>query len=116
MMQRTYLAFQHNGHLSRLQATVIAVKTIASLEENNRILFKEAKDDDHVIITDSTVFHPQGGGQPSDIGVMEVSHQLLEEKLFLFGISYGKQILRYCSIFSVWFITAMLTSIPQFSE
>ena len=49
----------------------MAVKPVASLEEENRVLFKQAKDDDYVIITDSTVFHPQGGGQPSDVGVME---------------------------------------------
>lgn len=70
-MQRTYLAFQRNGHLSTLQVAVTAVKTIASLEEADRGLFKQAKDDDHVVVTDSTVFHPQGGGQPSDVGIME---------------------------------------------
>ncbi|KAK3304941.1 Threonyl/alanyl tRNA synthetase [Chaetomium strumarium] len=69
-MQRTYLAFQHNCRLSTLQATVTAIKTVASLEEPNRSLFKQAKDDDHVVITDSTIFHPQGGGQPSDVGHM----------------------------------------------
>lgn len=70
MMQRTYLAFQRNGHLSTLQATVVAVRTVASLDEPNRILFKQAADDDHVVVTDSTIFHPQGGGQPSDVGTM----------------------------------------------
>ncbi|CAH0051597.1 unnamed protein product [Clonostachys solani] len=70
-MQRTVLAFQRNGHLSTLQVGVTAVRTIASLEEADRGLFKQAKDDDHVVVTDSTVFHPQGGGQPSDQGTME---------------------------------------------
>ncbi|KAK4113173.1 ThrRS/AlaRS common domain-containing protein [Canariomyces notabilis] len=69
-MQRTYLAFQHNCHLSTLQVAVTAVKRVASLEETNRSLFKQAQDDDHVVITDSTIFHPQGGGQPSDVGDM----------------------------------------------
>ncbi|KAK4233864.1 hypothetical protein C8A03DRAFT_47686 [Achaetomium macrosporum] len=59
-MQRTYLAFQHNCRLSTLRATVTAS------------LFKQAKDDDHVVITDSTIFHPQGGGQPSDVGAMTI--------------------------------------------
>jgi len=71
MIRRTYLAFHHNGHLSTLKATVVAVKPVASLEENDRNLFKQAVDNDHVIVTDSTVFHPQGGGQPSDVGIME---------------------------------------------
>ncbi|MCJ1363020.1 hypothetical protein MMC16_002126 [Acarospora aff. strigata] len=69
-MQRTHLAFQRNGHLSTLQVAVTAFKTIASLEETNRSLFKQARDEDHVVVTDSTIFHAQGGGQPSDVGVM----------------------------------------------
>lgn len=69
-MQRTHLAFQRNGHLSTLQVAVTAVKTIASLEETNRSLFKQARDEDYVVVTDSTIFHAQGGGQPSDVGVM----------------------------------------------
>ncbi|KAI0134065.1 Threonyl/alanyl tRNA synthetase [Xylariales sp. AK1849] len=70
-MQRTYLAFQRNAHLHTLQAGVTAVRSVASLEEGNKGLFKQAKDDDHVVVTDSTVFHAQGGGQPSDVGVMK---------------------------------------------
>ncbi|KAL2145505.1 hypothetical protein VTI28DRAFT_7141 [Corynascus sepedonium] len=69
-MQRTHLAFQRNGHLTALQVAVTAVRTVASLDEANRSLFKDATDDDHVVITDATIFHPQGGGQPSDVGVM----------------------------------------------
>lgn len=69
-MSRTFLAFQHNGHLTTLQAAVTAVRSIASLDEASRSLFKQAKDEDHVVVTDATVFHPQGGGQPSDVGVM----------------------------------------------
>lgn len=69
-MQRTHLAFQRNGHLSTLQVAVTAVKTMASLQEAERSLFKQAEDGDHVVLTDSTIFHPQGGGQPSDVGVM----------------------------------------------
>ena len=32
------------------------------------MLFKNSEDSDHVIATQDTIFHPQGGGQPSDIG------------------------------------------------
>lgn len=70
-MQRTHLAFQRSGQLSSLQVAVTAIRTIASLEEANRGLFKQAQDGDHVVVTNSTIFHPQGGGQPSDVGVME---------------------------------------------
>lgn len=72
-MQRTYLAFQRNAHLQTLQVAVTAVRSLASLEEANRALFKQGGDNDHVVITDSTIFHPQGGGQPSDEGSMTSS-------------------------------------------
>ncbi|ORY68785.1 Threonyl/alanyl tRNA synthetase [Pseudomassariella vexata] len=70
-MQRTFLAFQRNAHLHTLQTVVTAVKSIASLEETNKALFKQATDEDHVVVTEQTIFHPQGGGQPSDVGVMK---------------------------------------------
>lgn len=54
-----------------MKTAVAAVKTVASLDEPDRGLFKQANDDDHVVVTDATIFHAQGGGQPSDIGVME---------------------------------------------
>ena len=73
---RTYLAFQHDAKLHTLQTIVTAVHPISALEEANRLLFKQQADTDtnpgdaHVVVTEQTVFHPQGGGQPSDIGVM----------------------------------------------
>ncbi|KAK7969576.1 hypothetical protein PG996_001981 [Apiospora saccharicola] len=80
-MQRTYLAFQRNAHLHTLQTAVTAVQSYASLEESNKALFKgavkegdaEAEARHHVVVTEQTVFHPQGGGQPSDEGFMESS-------------------------------------------
>ncbi|KAI0837167.1 ThrRS/AlaRS common domain-containing protein [Hypoxylon sp. FL0890] len=72
-MQRTYLAFQHNAKLHTLQTVVTAVRSVAALEEANKGLFKQAKDDDHVVVTEKTIFHPQGGGQPSDVGAIKSS-------------------------------------------
>ncbi|GAP92162.1 putative alanyl-tRNA synthetase [Rosellinia necatrix] len=72
-MQRTFLAFQHNAKLHSLQTVVRAVKSVASLDEANKGLFKGANEEDHVVVTEQTIFHPQGGGQPSDVGVIKVA-------------------------------------------
>lgn len=70
-MQRTSLVFQRNGNLSTLQATVTAIRVFSSLEATDKALSKQTQEDDHVVITDQTIFHAQGGGQPSDEGTME---------------------------------------------
>ncbi|KAI0008688.1 ThrRS/AlaRS common domain-containing protein [Xylariaceae sp. FL0662B] len=69
-MQRTYLAFQRNAKLHTLQAIVTTVRPVAALEEADKSIFKQASEEDRVVVTEQTIFHPQGGGQPSDIGVM----------------------------------------------
>jgi Ser-tRNA(Ala) deacylase AlaX len=71
---RTHLAFQHDGSLHTLETTVKSIHTISDLAPENRSLFKDAKDDDYVVITPQTVFHPQGGGQPSDTGTISTSN------------------------------------------
>ncbi|RYP52079.1 hypothetical protein DL769_010729 [Monosporascus sp. CRB-8-3] len=70
-MRRTILTFQRNANLHSLQTVVTAVTSVVSLEAANRGLYKQAKEDDHVVVTERTIFHPQGGGQPSDVGVMK---------------------------------------------
>lgn len=70
---RTFLAFHHNAKLHTLETVVTAVRAFGDLEEPNRLLFKAATDDDHVLITKATLFHPQGGGQPSDEGTMTLT-------------------------------------------
>ncbi|TEA14965.1 Alanine--tRNA ligase [Colletotrichum sidae] len=70
MAARTYLAFQHNAKLTTLKTLVTAVRPFTSLEDANRQLFKDGTEADHVVVTEQTIFHPQGGGQPSDVGSM----------------------------------------------
>ncbi|KAK3396013.1 Threonyl/alanyl tRNA synthetase [Sordaria brevicollis] len=67
---RTYLAFHHNAKLYKLSTVVSAIKPFSSLEEANKLLFKTGTDNDFAVVTEKTIFHPQGGGQPSDEGVM----------------------------------------------
>ncbi|CAL5869935.1 uncharacterized protein PFLUO_LOCUS4168 [Penicillium psychrofluorescens] len=66
----TYLAYQHDADLLRLQTIVQSIQPFSTLESENRDLFKTASDDDFVVVTKDTIFHPQGGGQPSDEGTM----------------------------------------------
>jgi Ser-tRNA(Ala) deacylase AlaX len=68
---RTVLAFQYDASLYTLDTAVIAVYPFNELEQSSRQLFKDASDKHHVIITEKTIFHPQGGGQPSDTGVFK---------------------------------------------
>ena len=70
----TYLAFHHDGDLHTLSTTVKSIKPLTELEDANKQLFKITEESEaeplHVVVTKATVFHPQGGGQPSDEGEM----------------------------------------------
>ncbi|OAQ97023.1 hypothetical protein LLEC1_03896 [Akanthomyces lecanii] len=70
---RTYLAFHHNAKLFRLKTAIVSTRPFSALEEANRQLFKDGSDEDHVVVTAETIFHPQGGGQPSDQGSMSTT-------------------------------------------
>ncbi|KAH8801773.1 threonyl/alanyl tRNA synthetase [Xylogone sp. PMI_703] len=67
---KTKLAFQYDGKLMELATKVHSVQPFESLEDANRLLFKNGSSNDFVIVTSETIFHPQGGGQPSDEGFM----------------------------------------------
>lgn len=69
---RTHLAFHYDAKLLRLHTKIQSVRPFSALEEANQSLFKQATEDDHVVVTKETIFHPQGGGQPSDEGTMTV--------------------------------------------
>lgn len=64
----TRLVYQHDAKLLMLQTTIHSLQPFATLEPENKALFKTATDNDLILITESTIFHPQGGGQPSDEG------------------------------------------------
>lgn len=70
-LPRTFRAFQHDAHAHTLETVVQEIYAYSDLEEANRQLFKEVGPDSYVIVTYATIFHPQGGGQPSDVGVMK---------------------------------------------
>ncbi|OCT51559.1 hypothetical protein CLCR_08952 [Cladophialophora carrionii] len=71
-LPRTVLAYQTNAKLYTLSTLVQAVTPFPQLAEASQQVFKTASptDQDSVVVTQETIFHPQGGGQPSDVGVI----------------------------------------------
>ncbi|KAF5022711.1 hypothetical protein F66182_5259 [Fusarium sp. NRRL 66182] len=67
---RTVLAFQRNAKLYSLPTLVTAIRPFNTLEDENRELYKQGTDQDYAVVTEQTIFHPQGGGQPSDVGTI----------------------------------------------
>lgn len=77
----TKLRYQHDGNLLHLRTTIESVQALSSLDETNRNLFKGADPDtDFVLTVQETIFHPQGGGQPSDEGTITVTDAEGEEE------------------------------------
>lgn len=96
-MERTKLAFQNDGHITALQVAIKAIKPFESLEAPDKGLFKPGKEGDYAIITDATIFHPQGGGQPSDIGTIqsEKGEIIFTVDLVRFGATTQGQVLHF---------------------
>lgn len=67
-MPRSIPMYQKDAAVHKLVTKIVACLPIGSLSETDRSFFKGADTSDHVVSTEDTVFHPQGGGQPSDIG------------------------------------------------
>jgi Ser-tRNA(Ala) deacylase AlaX len=57
--------------LRELVTTVVSWQALSKLEESERALFKTVLEStDSAVVTKETIFHPQGGGQPSDVGTI----------------------------------------------
>jgi Ser-tRNA(Ala) deacylase AlaX len=68
----TRAVYESQGDLRSLRTKIVSVTSVDSLSEVDRKLFKQALPDDLVVTTEETIFHAQGGGQPSDTGCMVV--------------------------------------------
>lgn len=71
MSARTKLVYQQSGELRQYLSKVVSINPLSTLPEPDRSLVKEPSDDDHVLITDETIFYVQGGGQPTDTGTIK---------------------------------------------
>ncbi|RAK98712.1 putative alanine--tRNA ligase [Aspergillus ibericus CBS 121593] len=64
--------YQKDAALHELTTSIVTCQPVTSLPESHRSILKGAEEDSFVITTTDTIFHPQGGGQPSDVGFMHV--------------------------------------------
>lgn len=62
--------FLKDGDVHVLQSSVISVTPFDSFTAAAKALFPRATEDQWIVVTAETIFHPQGGGQPSDVGEM----------------------------------------------
>ena len=70
----TKAVYQHDETLRTHGTHVVAIGHASGLNDEERMLFKSAYPTDdshfHVVVTAETIFYAQGGGQPSDTGIM----------------------------------------------
>ena len=68
MTERTKLVYQQDGERLLHTAKILSIAPVSALTKPDQSLVKDSSDIEHAVITDSTIFHVQGGGQPSDTG------------------------------------------------
>lgn len=70
MATRTKLVYQDQQDLRHHTSKVVSIAPVSTLPEADQSLVKGPSSDDHVLITDETIFYVQGGGQPTDTGTI----------------------------------------------
>lgn len=70
MNESTKLVYQKDGEQLYHTTKILSIVPVTALSEPDQSLVKGLSDIEHAVITDSTIFHVQGGGQPSDTGTM----------------------------------------------
>ncbi|GAB1313016.1 hypothetical protein MFIFM68171_03226 [Madurella fahalii] len=73
MTDSTQLVYQRDGERLFHTAKLLSIVPVSALTAPDQALVKDLSEIEHAVITDSTIFHVQGGGQPSDIGTMTSS-------------------------------------------
>ncbi|KAI4181561.1 MAG: hypothetical protein L6R41_006548 [Letrouitia leprolyta] len=70
MADRTKLIYQQDGQRLDHGAEILSIVPVSALPTPDQVLIKDSSGVEYAIITDSTIFHVQGGGQPSDTGTI----------------------------------------------
>lgn len=72
--QKTEALYQKEGHLHSHTSILSSIAALSSLPADIQSLFKPPKDKaPFILTTPSTIFHAQGGGQPSDNGTITLT-------------------------------------------
>lgn len=73
--KRTDPLYQRDGQLHKHTSKLTSIHPLSSLPPDTQSLFKPPPDTTPYILTmPSTIFHAQGGGQPSDTGTITTTH------------------------------------------
>ncbi|KAF2633360.1 alanyl-tRNA synthetase-like protein [Macroventuria anomochaeta] len=68
---KTEALYQKDGHLYSHTSPISSIQPLSSLPQNAQGLFKPPPEGEpYILTTPSTIFHAQGGGQPSDTGTI----------------------------------------------
>ncbi|KAF2443674.1 alanyl-tRNA synthetase-like protein [Karstenula rhodostoma CBS 690.94] len=72
--QKTDPLYHREGHLHTHTTTLSSITPLSSLPAATQPLFKPPPDKEpYILTTPSTIFHAQGGGQPSDTGTITLT-------------------------------------------
>ncbi|KAJ4287684.1 hypothetical protein N0V90_012387 [Kalmusia sp. IMI 367209] len=72
--QKTDALYQREGHLHTHTSTLTSIAPLSSFPQSIQPLFKPPPEKTpYILTTPSTIFHAQGGGQPSDTGTITLS-------------------------------------------
>ncbi|KAF2119185.1 alanyl-tRNA synthetase-like protein [Lophiotrema nucula] len=74
-MQKTEALYQKDASLQTHETTISSITPVSDLPQDLQTLFKTLESGQpYVVTTPQTIFHAQGGGQPTDTGSIILSH------------------------------------------
>lgn len=71
MTEPTKLIYQQDGERLLHGSKILSIVPVSELPTPDQALAKDSSEIQHAVVTDSTIFYVQGGGQPADTGTMK---------------------------------------------